>query len=327
VDLLTHGFVPYAIFTWMRRPARWRAAALVGGMAPDVDTLWAWAAHSDVHLYPLVHRGASHTLWGAPTLGILLLWILNRAWIQRRSPRLSVFAFAPDLVGPLLFGAMTHLLFDAITITGIPLLWPLTTMRFSTSWFFFGVSYLLPASAYGLWRILRGTATDRQIRITSLVVLGLFLAAGTVRVVSYPHDVRHGDKVTPGPLDWQWFVSRRNDTGVHVQAAGLGGGHAAEFFPEPNRTAAASAIGRCQAQMGHIPWTWDLWGLEATNATRTTDAWHIVFIDSAKELQRLHPGWPSIRLGGSAQRFEPATCSSFDDGRTVFDRPRGWLGG
>jgi membrane-bound metal-dependent hydrolase YbcI (DUF457 family) len=280
LDVLTHGFLPYAAATWLRRPSRERAAAAIGGFAPDLDTTWAWSASLDAHLYPLVHRGASHTLVGAPLMALLFfafVGLLGRRWPRLRFGPLT--AVAPAL----LLGALSHLVLDMLTITGVPLLWPFSDVRWTTNWFFFSVPYMVPV-ALVLWiPVWRGRAGERWVKRGSLVLLAVLLAAGALRFASYPHDATPQERVTPGATDWTWILTRRNETGVVAQGVSWGHRGAPVFFPETNRTAAASAVEACLRAPGSTAWRWGEWGEHVAGATRAPDGgWNVTLRDSAR---------------------------------------------
>lgn len=330
MDSLTHIFVPYAAFTLARRPRHERVAAAIGGFAPDLDALWAWLSHAHELAYPLVHRGFSHSMLGAPLLATLLLFLLSRPRLKRRWKRFEAVPWNAKAITPLWLGAWSHLVLDGVTITGVPLLWPLDDGRLTTDWFFFGITYLLPVSLVFLIQILRGRASDRFVKVGLVFVATILVIAGTIRFVSFPKDLVGDEDVTPGPVDSRWYVSRRNETGVSVYATKLGGARMAEeFFPEHNRTAAAQALGACESRPGYTPWHWHLWGLPVVNATRLPDGgWRIQYADSAIAYADLHP---DLRLWRNPAREASefprgAACVVTPDGQADFRRDRGWIG-
>jgi len=122
------------------------AAGMLGGLLPDIDEPNSTVAHLPlavsivtglleavtVALATLVksvlgHRGAMHSLTLAvgvavgATMGALTLDAIAEAnWAFR----------VPALVGPAMgVGYITHLITDAMTKTGVPLLWPLSSER------------------------------------------------------------------------------------------------------------------------------------------------------------------------------------------------------
>lgn len=331
MDTLTHGFVPYAAFTLARRPRVERAAAAIGGIAPDLDAFWAWLSHTHDQAYPLVHRGFSHTIWGAPILATLLLFLLAHRRVAGRFRWSESIWFTRGAIGPLWIGAWSHLFLDGLTITGVPLLWPLYDGRFTADWFFFGVPYLLPLSLFAWIMLWRAKASDRLIRRTFLALVVVLLVAGGIRWYSYPRDLLGDEDVTPGPVEWQWVVSRRNESGVLVYSTGFGGvSREPLFFPDSNRTEAAEALRLCEADIGFVPWHWYLWGIPLVNATAGDDGgWRIAYADSGIEYaQRQEPFrfWRSPAREESDPDDGGAVCLVTRDGHADFQRSRGWIG-
>lgn len=324
MDLFTHGFLPYAGATWLRRPPKERAAAAIGGFAPDADTLWAWAASIDPHLYPLVHRGASHTLLGAPLLALVAFGVVGLLGRRRARFRFgSLSAVAPAL----LLGALSHLVLDMLTITGVPLFWPFSDARLTLDWFFFSVPYMAPV-ALVLWiPVWRRRATERWVRRGSVVLLAILLAAGAVRFATYPHGAAPDETVTPGSTDWTWIVTRRNETGVHAQGVSWGKRGDAVFFPEPSRTAAAPAIDACLGSPGGTAWRWGQWGLSVANATPTAEGgWNLTLRDGAR-LWMEHDDANAFgrRLFGS-EDDRALRCHVRPDGSVTVERRGGFWG-
>jgi membrane-bound metal-dependent hydrolase YbcI (DUF457 family) len=326
LDTLTHGFVPYAVFTLLKRPRIERVAAAIGAMSPDADVLWAWLSHAHDHAYPLVHRGFSHTLWGAPILATIALFILANQPMARRGALFENVWFTRGTILPLWIGAWSHLLLDGVTITGIPLLWPLSNTRFTTDWFFFGVPYLAPLSLVAWILILRRKASDRFIRIAFVVLVAILLAAGSIRAYSYPKNLVGDEDVTPGPVEWEWIVSRNTPEGVTVYATGWGGVEKpSRFYPHVAYVESEEARRACEGTAGIIPWSWSLWGLPIVHAEKEDATWKITYRDAGQiyddETRDLR--WSDRE--DPAERDE-ARCTVDPQGNVSFDRDRGWVG-
>jgi len=352
---LTHGFVPYAAFTIARRPRVERIAAAIGGIAPDMDAVWAWLSHSHEHAYPLVHRGFSHTFWGAPLLATVLLFFVAHRKIAGRFRRFENIWFTRGAFIPLWIGAWSHLLLDGLTITGIPLLWPFFDGRFTTDWFFFGIPYLLPLSLFGWIMIYRGKATDRVVKRVFALMVVVLLLAGSVRAYSYPRDLTGDEDVTPGPVDWMWIVSSRNDTGVHVYSTGWEGKIGPSVFFEDSAYGAPPHVrSACEETVGYVPWRWYMWGIPVTRATHVTvhggvttretvggptedgvggeefvnGTWIVAYHDSALLFNERYPTfrlWQNpVRNANDSE--EGGICTWTPSGNVKFQRARGWIG-
>lgn len=299
MDLLTHGFVPYGFATWLKRPRAERWAAAVAGMAPDLDVLWAWLAGSQHELYPFIHRGFTHTLWGAPAMGVFLWAVITRPGLGRRWQRFQGLGPTRDVLPALLLGAWSHLLLDATTITGIPLVWPAHEHRFTTGWFFFSVPYMILVVG-GVWiPHLRRPRSDRYVKVGLAACLGVLALAGAIRAVTYPYEAPADARVTPGPFDWRWTVSDRNETGVLVSGVEWQTRLPPAFYLEANATDSAPARRACQEDAAFTSWKWNLWGLPVVDARPHADGgWQLRFRDSARLYEEHQP-----TLGGRSGPF------------------------
>lgn len=327
MDVLTHAFLPYGVLTVLRRPRKERWAGAVGGFAPDVDTLWAWSAGLNNDLYALAHRGFSHTFWGTILLATLVLYALSRPGLHRKWPRFSGFALDRTVIPALVAGAWSHLVLDGVTITGTPALWPFDPTRYTLSWFFFSVSYLL-LLMLALWiPIWRKRASETYVRNALVAVLAVLAIAGGIRWTSFPSDLEGGEKVTPGAVDWNWIVSKRNDGGVTVYDTNWGREGKRVFFAEHNRTAAAPAIAACEGHDHFISWRWNTWGLDIVNATAREDGgWNVTFRDSARLYAEKEGGFRIFsRLVGSEEE-RALKCQVFADGGIRISRTGGFWG-
>ncbi len=282
MDWFTQGLIPYAIVRLATKDRRMAIAAAVGGFAPDLDFFLTWLTLVHPSLFAFTHRGLSHTLWGAPLFGLALWYLLTRPRIKDRWDWSRDLAFDRHHIGPVVAGALIHLPLDAMTISGIPLLWPLTPARFHLDAFFFIIPTLAVASLVTWIHILRGRATERTVRTGLLAVLVLLVLSAAVRTAALPpqdpDDVR-----VPGPLDWQWHTARVESDGVRVESWSFGRLVATGFYAEPNRTQAASAIQACRALPEWNAFQWDLWGPTFTQANTTDDGgWNITIHDAIR---------------------------------------------
>jgi membrane-bound metal-dependent hydrolase YbcI (DUF457 family) len=302
LDVLTHGFLPFSAAAALRRPLRERVAAAVGGVAPDIDTIWAWTASLDHALYPVAHRGFTHTLIGAPLIATLT-WLLLHA-LGRRWRRLRGFEARRDILPALWIGALSHLVLDVLTITGVPAMWPLSDHRFRLDFYFYSVSPMFLV-ALVLWvPVLRRRATDRWVVRGGVVLLAVLLLSGAARAATYPDEAPPHARVTPTNWDWSWIVSQKNDTGVLVYESRFGRILDPIFLPERNATAARAAIEACLASPDATWWRWNAWALPVANATAREDGgWSIRIVDSARLYNEVRdPNSPAAKFFGGEDR-------------------------
>lgn len=282
MDWFTQGLIPFAIVRLMTKDPRLAIAAAVGGFAPDLDFFLSWLAELHPALYPFSHRGMSHTLWGAPLYGLGLWWLLTRPRLKDRWEWSRNLAFDRTTVGPVVAGALIHLPLDAMTISGIPLLWPLTPARFHLDAFFFMIPTLAVASLVIWIRILRGNNGARTMHVALVLLLGLLVLSGAVRTASLPPAQNDAVRV-PGPLDWQWHTATVESDGVRVESWSFGRLIASGFYPEPNRTQASEAEAACRDLPPWRAFQWDLWGPTYTIANRTQEGgWNVTIHDAVR---------------------------------------------
>ncbi len=205
MDVFTHVLLGYAagiiLFAALGRPSHASATsyglvAAASAFAPDLDAFVAPLSYFD-SLYWLQHRGASHSLLGAPVAAWLFVRLLGR--LSRRWNSLSAARWWPGAWRPLLLGAWSHLLLDGITHHGIPLFWPLSPTPWSLEWYYWIVWWLAPPAAGVLWLRWRRHWSDARVLQAGAVIVLVLLVLGGVRVLSAPD----GDTyATRHPLEW-----------------------------------------------------------------------------------------------------------------------------
>jgi membrane-bound metal-dependent hydrolase YbcI (DUF457 family) len=276
MDVFTHAVLPLAAFALLRR--RWLGlAAGLGAATPDADALFTWLARVDPQLWFTVHRGWSHTLWGAPLLGLLALALLSRPWCARRWPRLGAFRATPLAAEALVLGAWSHLGLDALTISGVPALWPLSAQRFTLNLFFFSALYMVPVSAYLVWRLARGTLGDRLLARGALLLVLALAAGGSLRAATMPHV--EGAVVQPTPNELRWVVAEPLPGGWRVREAGPMADARVDTFTGNASAEAAGAVRRAEGLGAHTAWAWTN-PAPVVNATRLADGWRVEFRDA-----------------------------------------------
>lgn len=130
----THSLCAAAAWIWLYRSGAvpetvsvglWGGIplAVLGGALPDIDHPRSWLGRRlsliAVPLAALIgHRGLSHSLLAVVGLGLL--------WEKLRLDAVLAASAMPSagLLLPLLTGYLSHVLADALTPAGVPLLWP-----------------------------------------------------------------------------------------------------------------------------------------------------------------------------------------------------------
>lgn len=286
MDVFTHLLLPYVVALLLRRPRAERLAAAIGGYAPDLDVLWTWVPRVWPQAYPFVHRGFSHTIWGGALLAIGLLWVVTRPPLARRSRLLSAAAFTTTTAAVAAAGSLSHtLLLDALTITGTPAFWPVTTARWSVNFFFWGVSFALPVSLAVLLLRWRGRLSDRGVLLGGALVLAVILVAAGIRVATHP-DVRDGDVLVPTSNEARWVLARpiataAGEHGWRVSEVEWGRETAARTYHGNATAPALAAAAACRDTGAYVAWQWGGTRAEIVNATAIPGGWRLLFGDAA----------------------------------------------
>ncbi|MCA1814740.1 MAG: metal-dependent hydrolase [Halobacteriales archaeon] len=324
MDIFTHALLPLALYAALRRPWPECLAAGLGAAMPDMDLLLSWAQGLDDRLYFTVHRGWSHTLWGAPLFAVLGLALLSRPWWRTRlgglGPRFAAFQLAPLTLLAVLLGAWSHLLLDWPTLTGVAALWPFSLQRATLNLYFFGVFAVTPVSAWVFWRLLRGTLTRALLlRAAALVAVALLATAG-LREATLPRDVPAGAVVVPTPNDLRWIVAEPEAGGwvVHDHDALAGDGEAHEFLGNLSEDAIPAVV-RAQALGTYAAWAWNH-PAPVLNSTRLADGWRIEFRDAVMLHRNATGGW----LAELTAEPEPLVVEVHGERAVVAARPTGF---
>lgn len=146
--VLTHAALGYALVsvTTGRAPLAGLAAAVL----PDADLLFApeWT-------FPFVHRGLTHTpLFGGTVVVAVVVWASrgSESWSLTRSRLRS-----RRLGAAVVLGYGSHLVVDSLTASGVPWLYPLSSVGY-------GVDLSVHAVEHGLviWAVLGGLWAGRR---------------------------------------------------------------------------------------------------------------------------------------------------------------------
>lgn len=324
MDIFTHAVLPMAVvLLWLRRPRAQALAAGLGAAMPDVDFFLSWATRLGDPFYAFTHRGWSHTLWGAPLLALLGLAVLSRPWWARRWGRMEAFQLGRWAAMAAVGGAWSHLALDMLTITGVPLLWPLSAERFTLNVFFFSALYMVPVSAYLVWRLAKGTLGDELLRRgTALLVIAMVLGGG-LRLATMPRDLPEGAVVQPTPTEVRWVVAVPVEQGWEVRDHGLFVGSERSAFRGNASSEAQEAVARAQALGSYTGWRWGN-PTPVVNATPIEGGWRVEFRDAVAMHRNLTGGF----IAGLVRVPVPLVVEVTQEGARVVLRPGGFgLGG
>lgn len=205
MDLFTHLIIGYAVAIFLNRGRRERTALVVGSIVPDLDAFLMPIVYLCKWLYPLSHRGATHSLLVAGPLAASALYTTSS--IKPRFPGrirqyLDPVEYSPRLAAYAVIGAMLHVLLDLTTIMGAPLLYPLSDVRITYNLFFFSEPSLFLVALIITAAILRGNLKGGRLRMALVGFILLILIMGGARIMVMPP----GDAYpTPNLLEW-WLI-------------------------------------------------------------------------------------------------------------------------
>lgn len=238
MDIISHAVLPYLLGRFFRIDRSLLAAFVIGGVAPDLDVLLLWLAI----IFPspellIVHRGITHSLlFGFLTAlaALLLITLPPGRDIFRRCTGLE-FRLSWTALGLALAGVMLHLFLDYFITKGVPLLFPISSERFSAE-LLFHYEIIIPAYSIGiaLW-LIRGFIREMPISRKSnnkhlALLLIVILAVGGLRAEGKEMALvfeNNGDALRAGDLegdfevfpDWglfHWNVLHKNDSSFQV---------------------------------------------------------------------------------------------------------------
>jgi len=210
MDFFSHALLPYLLGTSLKQKKEDVTAFVLGGIAPDIDILIMWINFVYPTFFLITHRGITHSLFFGFITAIFVLYLASRSRIRsyiRRfinlehviNGRSVVFACA---------GAALHLFLDYMTTRGVPLLFPITTMRYSAELFFYtDLSLTILSILIIIYLYKKPQEKNTAIKFL-LIFLIIFALLGTVRTLEkngaegFFNDTEIKAYPTTSPYDW-----------------------------------------------------------------------------------------------------------------------------
>lgn len=210
MDIFSHALLPYLIGKTIRRNKEETTAFVIGGVSPDIDVLIIWINFVYPTFFLITHRGITHSIFFGFITAIVVLYMVSHARIRsfiRRyidlepviNRRSASFACA---------GAALHLFLDYITTRGVPLLYPLTTVRYSAELFFYTDLFLTLLSLMMIIYLYKKPDQKNTAVKFLFIFLIIFALLGSVRAVEKRNaeDFFQGTEMislpTTSPFDW-----------------------------------------------------------------------------------------------------------------------------
>jgi len=183
MDFFTHALLPYLLGSSLNIGKKRLAALVLGGMAPDLDVFISWI--SSVYPTPLllVHRGMTHSFFFGFFFGLLVLYLAALPRVRGILGRFIKYDIDLSLgmVAFVYAGVLMHLLVDFTTTRGVPLFYPLQSMRYSADIFFQIEPMVLAASLLVLAALVRDRSLVRFNKNLFVVFMVFMLLVGGIR--------------------------------------------------------------------------------------------------------------------------------------------------
>jgi inner membrane protein len=236
MDLITHVVLPYLLGSSLRMDKRLLVAFIIGAVAPDLDVFIVWL--SMIFPYPnllLVHRGIVHSLIFGFLMALAAMFLLSRHPLRDTFRRWTGvdFILSWPVAVMALAGVVMHIFLDYLITKGVPLLYPLSTERFSAELLFHYEIFILVSSVIiALWliRVFFNRKSISQKAIGKLLVLFLIVILAVVgarvegkeRALAF-ESYGQIERVRSGYIevfpDWslfQWIILDRNESTFQV---------------------------------------------------------------------------------------------------------------
>lgn len=229
MDIFSHALLPYLLGRSFKRNKVEVTAFVLGGIAPDFDILLMLISAVYPNFLLLTHRGMTHSLFFGLITGMVVLYVASRTRV--RAAVRKFIDLGPVIKNRIVLfasgGVAMHLFLDYLTTRGIPLLYPLSTTRYSAELFFYTDLYLTILS---LIIILYLYKKPEQVNTTVkflFIFIVVFALLGGLRIVEKDRTMTFlGDNAeafpTPNPFDW-YVLENSNDSIKIFEYTGGGG--------------------------------------------------------------------------------------------------------
>ncbi len=223
MDLFSHALLPYLIGTSLRQKKEDVTAFVLGGIAPDIDVLFMWINFAYPAFFLITHRGITHSLFFGFITAVCVLYMASSSGIRSYISRF--INFEPVINGRSVTiacaGAALHVFLDYITTRGVPLLYPLTTARYSAELFFYtDLSLAILSLLIIIYLYKKPQKRNTAVKFL-FVFLMIFALLGSVRTVekSSAEGYFHGTEMkaypTTSPFDWYVMGTNEEEIGIY----------------------------------------------------------------------------------------------------------------
>ena len=210
MDIFSHTLLPFLIGKSFKRKNEEVTAFILGGIAPDLDVFIMWINFVYPTFFLITHRGITHSLFFGFITAIVVLYLASRAGMRSFINRF--IKFEPVITGRsavfACVGAVLHIVLDSITTHGVPLLYPLTTARYSAELFFY-TDLLLTILSIMIIIYLYKKPQQRNNAVKFLIIfLIIFAILGSIRIMEknsaayFFQDKNMKTYPTASPFNW-----------------------------------------------------------------------------------------------------------------------------
>jgi inner membrane protein len=222
MDLFSHALLPYLIGKSLKRNKEELTAFVLGGIAPDIDVLIIWINFVYPTFFLITHRGITHSLFFGFITAVGVLYMASRPGIISYIRRFIDFepVITRRTIAFACAGASLHLFLDYMTTRGVPLLYPLSTMRYSAELFFYtdlSLTILSLLMIIYLYKKSQEKNTAVKLLIIFLVILAML---GAVRTVEKDNAAEffHGAEIKIYPTDssFNWYVFESTEESITI---------------------------------------------------------------------------------------------------------------
>ncbi len=295
MDIFSHALLPYLLGKSFKRNNEEVTAFVLGGIAPDIDVLILWINFVYPTFFLITHRGITHSLFFGFITAAGVLYMASRPRIRsyiRRfidfepviSGRTMAFAFA---------GLALHLFLDYMTTRGIPLLYPLSTARYSAELFFYtDLSLTILSLILIIWILKKHEHANTAAKFL-LIFLVIFALMGGTRFVEknrslgFLQDENAAAYPTSDPFDW-YIVQENND---HIRIYEFNGSYGSPVYSNSVRRLnifSDRSPDEAIAVAGKLPqvkmFMWRAYTV-AINATYNGEEWSLEYYDPVSRVQ------------------------------------------
>jgi inner membrane protein len=223
MDLFSHALLPYLLAKSFKRKNEETTAFVLGGIAPDIDVLIMWINFVYPTFFLITHRGITHSVFFGFITAICVLYLASRTGIRSYIRRFTNFepVISGRSVAFACAGTAPHLFLDYMTTRGVPLLFPLTTARYSAELFFYTDLSLTILSLLIIIYLYKKPQQKNTAVKFLFVFLMIFALLGAVRTVEKNNAAEffQGAEMktypTDSPFNWYVIESTEEDITIH----------------------------------------------------------------------------------------------------------------